>query len=493
MKRLLFLLVLLAPALLAGPALAVAPSTMSYQGVLMDAGGALVPDGDYSLTFRLYTVAAGGGALWTETHAVVPVSRGGFHVILGSVTPLTGIPFDVPYWLGITVGADVEMSPRVQLASSPYGLSLRLPFAGLVSSAGSALAIGNVGGGPAITADPLLAVGTAANDGTVRVYENGVVGAEVGNHLGTYGGYLHLMDASGDVTTRIEPDFDGGRAGWLYVAGTSSGYFGVDGNDGTGSPSMYITGAGSYSNFRTDQTGDAAVRLPANSVSAAEILDEPGIAQSHDNAGPSFSGGTSSATADILSVSISIPAAGYVVLAADAQFGLFTENATAGTQITEVSGSAADWNHYFYVGGPAASSGTVSPGYVPVSIHRTYYKAAAGTYTFYFQAWNDNNATSGYAWSPTFTALYTPVSYGSVVTSATAAELPQFESVTPTASAGNGPGRPEVSGTLVDLRELELKVARQRAELEANERRLLEARLAGQRTKSAEPATTGRP
>ncbi len=484
MKRLFFLFALL-PVLLASPALAVAPSTMSYQGVLMDNAGVLVPDGNYNLTFRLYTVAAGGVALWTETQSPVPVSRGGFHVVLGSVTPLTAIPFDVPYWLGIAVGGGTEMAPRVQLASSPYGLSLRLPFAGAVSSTGSALAVGNTGGGPAITADPRLTVGTPSSDGTLQVFENGVVGAQMGNWF-TDGGYLQLSDNLGTWTTRIEPDIEGG-AGWFKVQGIG-GEFRVDGNYAGSGPLVAVEGTSS-TYFRPFAAGDAAVSLPVDAVSSAEILDEPGIAQSHDNGAVSFYSGNASATVDILSVSISIPAAGYIVLTADAQFGLFTENATAGAQITDVSGGAADWNHYFYVGGPAASSGTVSPGYVPVSIHRTYYEPAPGTYTFYFQAWNDYNASAAYAWSPTFTALYTPVSYGSVVTSATAGDLPRFESVTPTSSAGNGPGKPVVSGSLVDLRELELRATRERLEAEQAERRLIEARLAEQNgRRAAKPA-----
>lgn len=35
-------------------------STMSYQGVLTDGLGNLVPDGNYNLTFRIWNAAAGG-------------------------------------------------------------------------------------------------------------------------------------------------------------------------------------------------------------------------------------------------------------------------------------------------------------------------------------------------------------------------------------------------------------------------------------------------
>ena len=46
-------------------------------------------------------------------------AKGFFDVTLGSVNPLN-LPFDKPYWLGVTVGADTELTPRMQLTSSGY-------------------------------------------------------------------------------------------------------------------------------------------------------------------------------------------------------------------------------------------------------------------------------------------------------------------------------------------------------------------------------------
>ena len=40
-------------------------------------------------------------------------------MLLGSITPL-GLLFDVPYYLGIQVGTDLEMTPRVPLSSVGY-------------------------------------------------------------------------------------------------------------------------------------------------------------------------------------------------------------------------------------------------------------------------------------------------------------------------------------------------------------------------------------
>ena len=97
------------------------PQTMSYQGVVTDASGVAV-DGNVDLTFRLWGAATAGTQLWTETQAGVAVNNGIINVILGSVNPLN-IPFDKQYWLGVTVGTDPELTPRVQLTSSPYSLS----------------------------------------------------------------------------------------------------------------------------------------------------------------------------------------------------------------------------------------------------------------------------------------------------------------------------------------------------------------------------------
>ncbi|MDZ7338121.1 MAG: hypothetical protein ONB30_06260 [candidate division KSB1 bacterium] len=96
------------------------PQTISYQGVLTDATGAVLPDGNYNLTFRLYDAATGGTALWSEGQ-LVALSKGIFNVTLGSVVPLS-LPFDKPYWLGVTVGGGAELSPRIALTAAPYSL-----------------------------------------------------------------------------------------------------------------------------------------------------------------------------------------------------------------------------------------------------------------------------------------------------------------------------------------------------------------------------------
>ena len=101
-------------------------STISYQGRLANTAGSALT-GEYDMEFRLYNVSAGSTALWTEmwTNAnAVDVSGGLFNVMLGSIdnTLASSIDGHTELYLGITVGTDPEMVPRVQLGSVPLSM-----------------------------------------------------------------------------------------------------------------------------------------------------------------------------------------------------------------------------------------------------------------------------------------------------------------------------------------------------------------------------------
>jgi hypothetical protein len=79
------------------------------------------------MIFRLYDAAAGGTPLWEEPWTGsngVRVSDGLFNVMLGSLTliPAALITDHSSLFLGITVGTDDEMAPRVQLGSVPFAV-----------------------------------------------------------------------------------------------------------------------------------------------------------------------------------------------------------------------------------------------------------------------------------------------------------------------------------------------------------------------------------
>ena len=115
MKNFILFFMLIASTSLFGQAI---PNQLDYQGILKDASGNLL-SGDYALTFKIYNTESGGTALWSEIQ-VLPVQQGVFNAHLGSVTPITTVPFDREHFLGITVGAASELTPRTRLTPSPY-------------------------------------------------------------------------------------------------------------------------------------------------------------------------------------------------------------------------------------------------------------------------------------------------------------------------------------------------------------------------------------
>lgn len=119
----LYCLVLLAGLLLCELARAAVPNLVNYQGRLTDASGTMVPDGDYSVTFSIYSVPTDGIAIWSETQNVTTVD-GIFSVLLGSVNSFTPTVFaDANRYLAIKVGDDPELLQRSRLVSVPFALS----------------------------------------------------------------------------------------------------------------------------------------------------------------------------------------------------------------------------------------------------------------------------------------------------------------------------------------------------------------------------------
>ena len=154
--------------LLGGQNIAGAQAGLIIQGAIQNSSGAPMPNGNYSLSFRLYEADAGGVAVWSETQPSVPVTSGLYTVSLGAVTPLTA-PFDKIYYLGVSVNGGNELIPRARLSSSPYAMSL-FGETNLFPSAGS-VGIGTV------TPDAGTQLHVAQEQGVGRVLIEGDNGA----------------------------------------------------------------------------------------------------------------------------------------------------------------------------------------------------------------------------------------------------------------------------------------------------------------------------
>ncbi len=102
-----------------------AADSVTYQGVLRDAGGDPVPDGVYQMDFAIYDAPSGGTALWSETQSVA-VLDGAFSVELGLINPFGALFQDqagAPLWLGVAVDTGTGMQiydPRIPLTRAPY-------------------------------------------------------------------------------------------------------------------------------------------------------------------------------------------------------------------------------------------------------------------------------------------------------------------------------------------------------------------------------------
>ena len=197
------------------------PPVMSYQGELRDAEGNPV-DGTYTMTFTIYDAATDGNALWSETQAV-EVRGGLFSVMLGSVNPLGKEVFEGgERWLGVKVGSDPEMVPRLRLGSAAYALSAGTLPAGAVISGDveNVLIVRHTGGG-GMGARSVAWWGSSGVYGDTESSDDfaaGVRGFAVATSGMTYGVYGE---------TRSSTDYAAGVRGWAAAySGKTYGVYG---------------------------------------------------------------------------------------------------------------------------------------------------------------------------------------------------------------------------------------------------------------------------
>jgi hypothetical protein len=96
------------------------PGQLNYQGYLADASDSTGITATLEMTYRLFDSETKGAELWAETHPMVSVSNGLFHVLLGGMIAFPNGLFDgSQLWLQTEIGTEV-LSPRKPLASVAY-------------------------------------------------------------------------------------------------------------------------------------------------------------------------------------------------------------------------------------------------------------------------------------------------------------------------------------------------------------------------------------
>jgi len=402
---------LIALAIAAPFASAQSPGILSYQGVLTDGAGSVVPDGNYSLTFRLYDVPAGGAALYSETQAAVPVERGGFSVEIGGAGAGIPLAFDRTYYLGIQVGADPELAPRVRLTASPYSMGLRLPFNQSGSSASPLLELQNNGAGADARFHGEVQVGSSLQAGELRLLRPAINDFAARLFSNTRGGALHLRDGNSGNLVIQEPDVSTGGGGFMSVTRGPGGIgFQVDGNSaGSGDSRVSILGSARSAVFEMNLAGNPSVALPNDAISAVEQLDEPGVAGANSQPTVSLDGTVQT----LVSRSITCPAGGYCLVIGSAQVNATHVNGTTSSATFGVSNLATTFpttQDVLLQIPSTAASGTYAS---PVTV-QSLFQVSAGLQTFYFLG---QEASGNVAFADgQLTVVYFPTAYGTVTT-----------------------------------------------------------------------------
>jgi len=195
----LFVLVIFRPHL----AKAAISNYIGFQGKLANnPDGTNVTNNTYSVVFTIYTVSdrncTSPSQVWQETQSVTTVD-GLFQVNLGSVTALPGsVDFNGSLLcLGVKVGADAEMSPKIFLTASPYAYNSE-KLDGLDSTGFVQLAQGLQA--DSSTTNVSIAINkTGATAGILQLQRAGSDVMTIGNN----GSYAYTMSAANNPTYTI--------------------------------------------------------------------------------------------------------------------------------------------------------------------------------------------------------------------------------------------------------------------------------------------------
>lgn len=254
-----------------GIAQAQIPHKLNYQGFLTSPSGAPINSASSQMVFNIYSVQTLGAPLHTETQTVT-VSNGIFNVLLGTNTALT-LPFDTQYYLGVTTGADPEMSPRQPLAASPYALR-------------AVMAESLAPGGNIVLTDPSTASAGNIMKGSSRFIHNA---GFANTFIGVDSGNFTVTGSSNTIT--------GANALGNVTSGnsnTASGYFALIGNTsgsynialGTGAGGALTTGDFNIDIGNAGVAGEAATIRLGTSQTRAFIAGVRGVTPEVNDALP---------------------------------------------------------------------------------------------------------------------------------------------------------------------------------------------------------------
>jgi hypothetical protein len=248
-------------------------NTLNFQGRLLTASGARVPDGTYNVQFNLYYVSSGGSSQWTETRtnsggSPVTVQDGYYSVYLGDVTAFSSsIDWSQDLYLGMTIRGtgscvfgsctptDAEMTPRFKLTAVPYAFR-----ASNVASSDTTTASTDSDDVTIQTGD---ASGATSNSGDITIDTGTATGTAGAILLGTSNAENLTIGNAGSATT-IQGS----------VSLTGSGTALDVTNDATIGGTLGVTGLITASGGLTVTNGDTFTNAGATLNTAVAITDK---------------------------------------------------------------------------------------------------------------------------------------------------------------------------------------------------------------------------
>ncbi len=382
------------------------PGILKYQGTLTDTLGEPILDDTYFIRFIIWNDSLStdpANELWNSNIQTYLVLGGLLEANLGE-SPTPAIGSDIfstngSLFLGITVGTESELSPRIKLTSAPFAfksalsdtatLALSVP---LNSISLSSLTQSSADSGQVIKWSGSAWVAAPDESGVGNISS---IIAGSGLTGGGNSGDISISIATNGVTAdHIQP----GAIGTQQIAANAVTALEIDAN------------AIGLSEMDNDAVGGP--EIINNSIFSIDIVDEPGLAQGRATTIIPLSKSTMT---DLTTVSMVTPASGFVFVQGRATISLDSTTGSNFAYMQIIVNSTGDTVSGIYTKVGATnypSSGQFS---FNCTAQRTFF-LLAGPQTFRLEAkfTASSNSAEASAVFPILTAIFFPTSYGTI-------------------------------------------------------------------------------
>ena len=194
------------------------PQTLNVHGKLTNSTGSAL-NGTYNMTFRIYDDVTGGSLIWTSANnSVIVDSNGVYNHILSPIN----FSFNGEYYLSVQVGNDSEMTPKINLTSTPYTFRANISDTLDISKnyrVANLTASYFIGNGSLLT-DVCLSNGTGCQvSSTSNLLNLSGTNANQDINISPYNFQAGNLTIADKITFRLNEVIDNLIDGWLRITG----------------------------------------------------------------------------------------------------------------------------------------------------------------------------------------------------------------------------------------------------------------------------------